>query len=47
MKDNRTTKVYSSPKLESFGDIRTITQNVATNGNLDGAGGVPPRRTQS
>lgn len=39
-------KKYSSPKLEVFGDIRTITQNVATTGNYDGMM-TPPRRTQS
>lgn len=46
MKDLHPVKKYTPPKLEVYGDIRTITQNVATAGNYDGTM-TPPRRTQS
>lgn len=43
--EDRTVKAYEAPKLEIYGDIRTITQATGPNGNRDGSMVAPNVRT--
>jgi hypothetical protein len=37
-------RTYQTPRLQTYGDIREITQNVGNMGNADG-GGAPKQKT--
>ncbi len=39
-KDNATKKPYHKPEVTLYGDIREITRNAGSKGNLDGGGGA-------
>lgn len=47
MNESNKKKEYSTPKLEIYGDVRSITLAVATTGAFDGNRSGTNRRTQS